>query len=45
MKVIRTRIKAGNSTEKRETFKFTQRTILDVTEKSTRETKKGQKEV
>lgn len=40
-----TRRRTGKSTEAKETFKLIQRTILDVTEKSTKESKNGQKEV
>lgn len=45
MKEIKTVIIRGNRTENNVTFRLIQRTILPMTEKSTIETRKGQKEV
>jgi len=45
LKVANTKIKAGNKTEKRETLRLTQRTVLPIEENNKNETRMGQKEV
>lgn len=45
IKEIKTVMIKGNRTDKSVTFKLIQRTILPMTEKSTMETRRGQKEV
>lgn len=45
MNAIKIRIKRGKNTEKRESLRFTHRTVLPIKEKRIKDTRMGQKEV